>query len=79
MNDAAEAAHGGRTLAVSDEEGPKYAERLFPAPVDHGIAREDRAVSSVASGVDTAELGSWQSERWYQGGGRVGEKAVDRS
>jgi branched-chain amino acid transport system substrate-binding protein len=53
-----------------------FAERMFPAPTDHGIARPDRAVSSVYSGVDTAELGSWQNERWYQGGGRVGEKAV---
>lgn len=54
----------------------RYAERMFPAPVDHGIARPDRAVATVHSGVDTAELGSWRNERWYQGGGRVGEKAV---
>jgi ABC-type branched-subunit amino acid transport system substrate-binding protein len=53
-----------------------FAERMFPAPIDHDIAQPDRAVSSVYSGVDTAELGSWQNERWYQGGGRVGEKAV---
>ncbi len=57
--------------------GTRYAERLFPAPVDPGIAKPDRAVSTVVSGVDTAELGSWQNERWYQGGGRVGEKAVE--
>jgi branched-chain amino acid transport system substrate-binding protein len=64
---------------MSDETPtPKYAERMFPAPVDHGIAREDRAVSSVRSGVDTAELGSWRGERWYEGGGRIGEKAVER-
>lgn len=55
----------------------RYAERMFPAPVDPGIAKPDRAVSTVRSGVDTAELGSWQNERWYQGGGRVGEKAVE--
>ena len=61
-----------------DDVQPVYAERMFPAPVDPGIAREDRAMASVASGVDTAELGSWQNERWYQGGGRVGEKAVER-
>ena len=50
---------------TTSTDGPahKYAERLFPAPVDHGVAREDRAVSSVVSGVDTAELGSWQGER----------------
>jgi ABC-type branched-subunit amino acid transport system substrate-binding protein len=57
--------------------GQRYAERMFPAPVDAGIARPDRAVSTVYSGVDTAELGSWQNERWYQGGGRIGEKAVE--
>lgn len=55
---------------------PRYAERMFPAPVDHGIARPDRATSTVHSGVDTAELGEWRNERWYQGGGRIGEKAV---
>ena len=54
----------------------RYAERMFPAPTDHGIGQPERAISSVASGVDTAELGSWQSNRWYQGGGRIGEKAV---
>jgi len=63
---------------ADDQDETTYAERMFPAPTEHGIAREDRAVASVASGVDTAELGSWQNERWYQGGGRVGEKAVER-
>ena len=51
---------------------------MFPAPVAHDIAREDRAMATVASGVDTAELGSWENDTWYQGGGRVGEKAVQR-
>jgi branched-chain amino acid transport system substrate-binding protein len=55
----------------------QYAERMFPAPVDHGIAREDRAVSTVESGVDSATLGRWENARWYQGGGRIGEKAVE--
>ena len=55
----------------------RYAERMFPAPIDHGIARADRATSTAASGVDTAALGRWQNERWYQGGGRVGEKAIE--
>jgi ABC-type branched-subunit amino acid transport system substrate-binding protein len=55
----------------------RYAERMFPAPIDHGIAQADRAVSTVTSGVDTAELGAWRNERWYQGGGRIGEKAVE--
>ena len=62
---------------MSDEPS-KYAERMFPAPVDPGVARPDRAVSTVVSGVDTAELGSWQGQQWYEGGGRVGEKAVER-
>jgi branched-chain amino acid transport system substrate-binding protein len=57
--------------------GAQYAERLFPGPVDHGIAREDRAVSTVESGVDTARVGAWQNDLWYQGGGRIGEKAVE--
>jgi branched-chain amino acid transport system substrate-binding protein len=64
---------------MSDSTDPGYAERLFPAPVDHGIAREDRATSTVYSGVDTASAGSgedWGNERWYQGGGKIGEKAV---
>ena len=29
-------------------------------------------MSTVVSGVDTAELGSWQGNHWYEGGGRVG-------
>jgi branched-chain amino acid transport system substrate-binding protein len=63
---------------VSEDDGARrYAERMFPAPVDPGIAQPDRAVSNVTSGVDTAELGTWQNERWYQGGGRIGEKAVE--
>lgn len=60
----------------TNHEESRFAERMFPSPVDHGIAQPDRATCTVQSGVDTAELGSWQNERWYQGGGRVGEKAV---
>jgi branched-chain amino acid transport system substrate-binding protein len=55
-----------------------YAERLFPEPVDPGIARADRAVCSVFSGVDTADRGDWGAEAWYHGSGRLGEKAVER-
>src|SRR3954471_5752114 len=61
----------------SAEGESRFAERLFPAPVDHGIAAPDRAVSTVKSGVDTASLGQWQNDLWYQGGGRVGEKAIE--
>ncbi len=63
-------------VGAPDDPAPRYAERLFPAPVDHGIAQPDRAVSTVRSGVDTAETGEWRNQRWYQGGGRIGEKAV---
>lgn len=61
---------------MTDEQ--RYAERMFPAPVDPGIARPDRAVSSVHRGTDTAAAGEWQNDKWYQGSGRVGEKAVER-
>ncbi len=68
---------GEGEASVSGRPGAsRYAERMFPAPVDHGIAREDRAVATVHSGVDTATTGEWRNERWYQGGGRIGEKAV---
>ncbi len=50
-------------------------ERMFPDVVEHGIARDDRAVANVRSGVDTAATGDWGSQRWYEGGGRIGEKA----
>ena len=66
-------------MTEQHDEPTVYAERMFPAPVDHGIAREDRAMATVASGVDTAELGVVaRTSTWYQGGGRVGEKAVQR-
>ena len=35
---------------MSDEH--TYAERMFPAPVDLGIAQPDRAVSSVTHGTE---------------------------
>jgi len=56
---------------------PRYADRMFPAPVDHGIAQEDRAVSTVRSGTEAEDLGGGESERWYHGGGRVGERPVE--
>ena len=34
-------------------DAPRYADRMFPAPVDHGIARDDRAQSTELSGTDT--------------------------
>ena len=49
-------------------------ERMFPAPVDPGIAEADRAVTTVRSGTNTtAEQEA--NEVWYHGGGQKGEKA----
>jgi len=58
-------------------DAPRYADRKFPAPVDHGIAREDRAQSTVLSGTDAESLGGGENELWYHGGGRVGERPVE--
>jgi branched-chain amino acid transport system substrate-binding protein len=39
---------------MTDENGPsELVDRMFPAPTSHGIARDDRAVTSVPSGTDT--------------------------
>lgn len=62
---------------MTEHDGPRFADRMFPAPVDHGIALPDRAVSTVRSGTDTAAAGDYRNERWYQGSGRIGEKAVE--
>jgi len=35
---------------MSGDERPQYAERLFPAPIEHGIAREERAVEQRGVG-----------------------------
>lgn len=58
-------------------EKPRYADRMFPAPTDHGIARDDRAMSSVRNGTDVEEIGGAETETWYHGGGRVGERPVE--
>ena len=62
---------------MTEQPGPRYAERMFPAPTNHGIALPDRAVSSVRSGTDTATTGDYKNERWYQGSGRIGERPVE--
>ena len=63
-----------------DESGsaePRYAERMFPEPVDLGIARPDRAVSSVRFGTESHLTGGHgEGTAWYQGGGTAGERAV---
>ena len=56
---------------------PRYVERMFPPPVDLGIAEEDRAVSSVAASTQSfLEGGRGEGESWWQGGGAVGDRAV---
>jgi ABC-type branched-subunit amino acid transport system substrate-binding protein len=62
---------------MTTQDGPRYSGRMFPAPADHGIAQPDRAVSTVRSGTDTAAADDYQNEAWYQGSGRIGEKAVE--
>src|SRR5687768_5571792 len=56
-------------------EGMELVERMFPEIVDPGIAKDDPATANVDSGVDTARRGQWGNQRWYEGGGRIGEKA----
>jgi branched-chain amino acid transport system substrate-binding protein len=38
---------------MEPDAGGRWVERMFPEPVDHGIARPDRAVCTVRSGTDT--------------------------
>ncbi len=59
------------------DDKPVYAERMFPAPVDLGIAEADRAVCNVEFGTSSyleGEGGAGQT--WYEGGGAPTEKAV---
>jgi branched-chain amino acid transport system substrate-binding protein len=57
---------------AKDDDG--FVERMFPEPVDHGVAEEARAVSNVLSGTDTPPEKAGNT-RWFEGGGRVGERA----
>src|SRR6478752_3253623 len=59
---------------ADESQSDGFVERMFPAPVDHGIAEDDRAVANVQSGTDTPPERSG-AERWYEGGGRIGERA----
>ena len=63
---------------VSNDE-IEYAQRMFPAPVDLGIAQEDRAVTNVAHGT-RAHLeggsGAADTQYWWQGGGPAVDDAV---
>ena len=55
----------------------QYAERMFEAPVDLGIAQADRAVCNVRFGTSSyLEADGGEGKEWYEGGGAAGEKAV---
>lgn len=55
----------------------EYAERMFPAPVDLGIAEPDRAVSSVTHGTRSGLEGQGgDGTSWWQGGGSMHDAAV---
>ena len=63
--------------AADSNGGSGLVDRMFPEVVDPGIAQVDRATCTVQSGVDTAQSGGWGNQRWYEGGGRIGEKAFE--
>jgi branched-chain amino acid transport system substrate-binding protein len=55
----------------------EYVERLFPEPVDHGIAEADRAVCSVGHGTRSYLEGEGgEGGTWYEGGGAASDQAV---
>ena len=55
----------------------QYAERMFPAPRDLGIAQPDRAVCNVRfSTSSNLEGAGGAGSTWYEGGGAAGERAV---
>ena len=55
----------------------EYAQRMFPPPVDLGIAEADRAVSSVSHGTRSSIEGAGgDGESWWQGGGAMHDDAV---
>lgn len=59
---------------MSDSTQDQWVTRMFPEPVDLGIAQSDRAVTNVASSTDTPP-DQLEGARWYEGGGRRGERA----
>lgn len=55
----------------------EYAQRMFPEPVDLGIARPDRAACSVAHSTRAYLEGEGgEGGTWYQGGGAASDVAV---
>src|SRR3954466_13322592 len=62
---------------MTEQDEPLYADRMFPAPVDLGIAQPDRAVSSVQFGTESYLTGGrGEGSAWYEGGGAIGDRAV---
>ncbi len=62
---------------MSDTDGLEFAERMFPAPVDLGIAQADRAVASVRFGTEGYLKGrGGDGKLWYEGGGSANDRAV---
>ena len=54
-----------------------YVARLFPEPIDPGIAQPDRAVSSVSHGTRSFLEGEGgEGTSWYEGGGSASDQAV---
>ena len=62
---------------MADRPKHEYVGRMFPAPTDHGIAEEHRAVCSVAFGTSSYLEGEGGAgSTWYEGGGALGERAA---
>jgi branched-chain amino acid transport system substrate-binding protein len=61
----------------SDHHQQHFADRLFPEPVDLGIAEPDRAVCSVPYGTESELRGeSGEGTHWYEGGGTMRDRPV---
>lgn len=55
----------------------QYVDRMFPEPVDLGIAEDDRAVTSVPFGTQAyIEGAGGEGSIWWQGGGAAKDRAV---
>jgi ABC-type branched-subunit amino acid transport system substrate-binding protein len=64
-------------VSETGDGGPTFVERMFPEPVDLGIAQADRAVCSVRFGTESHLTGGrGEGTAWYAGSGRAGDRAV---
>ncbi len=61
---------------MTDQPRIGAAERMFPEPHDWKIAAADRAVCNVRFGTAYRGGRGGDGSKWYEGGGAVGEKAV---